>query len=162
MERTDAAPTPAAVVADFADHLLLERGLSEHTVRAYVSDLRALLAFVLGPDATGFVPSELSLVALRAWLAEDAAAGRSRATLARRAATARAFTAWAHRTGLLGADVGARLASPRPVNALPTVLAPEAAAQLLDTARDRAADGTRARIGLGRPRADLRERPARQ
>lgn len=146
MECTDAAPTPAAVVADFADHLLLERGLSEHTVRAYVSDLRALLAFVLGPDATGFVPSELSLVALRAWLAEDAAAGRSRATLARRAATARAFTAWAHRTGLLGADVGARLASPRPVNALPTVLAPEAAAQLLDTARDRAADGTPARI----------------
>ncbi|MGM0385770.1 MAG: site-specific integrase, partial [Actinomycetota bacterium] len=120
MEQQDGARTPAAVVDTFAGHLRLERGLSEHTVRAYRADLRSLLDFVLGPDASLFEPAEVTLVALRAWLARDAEDGRSRATLARRAATARTFTAWAHRTGLLASDVGARLASPRAANALPT------------------------------------------
>lgn len=141
----DRESTPGAVLGAFADHLRLERGLSEHTVRAYVSDLRALLEFVLGPDATAVDPAEVTLVALRGWLARDSAEGRSRATLARRAATARAFTAWAHRTGRLPSDVGARLASPRGEGALPTVVAAEAAARLLDTARQRA-EGSPTRV----------------
>lgn len=134
-----------AAVAAFADYLTLERGMSEHTVRAYTSDLRSLLAFALGPEAAEFEPAALTLVSLRAWLA-DAATGLSRATLARRAATARAFTAWAHRTGLLSSDVGARLASSRSPNALPTVIDAPAAARLLDTARSIAADGGAARV----------------
>ncbi|NCD19190.1 MAG: recombinase XerC [Actinobacteria bacterium] len=138
--------TPAAVVDAFADHLLLERGLSGHTVRAYRGDLRSLLDFVLGPDAPLFDPAELTLVALRAWLARDAEDGRSRATLARRAAAARTFTAWARRTGLIASDVGARLASPRAANALPDVLTREAAAALLDAARHLAADGSPVRL----------------
>jgi integrase/recombinase XerC len=145
MEKDGHLP-PGAVVDAFADHLLLERGLSDHTVRAYRGDLRSLLDFVLGPDAPVFDPAELTLVALRAWLARDAEEGRSRATLARRAATARTFTAWACRTGLVASDVGTRLASPRAANALPGVLTPGAAAALLDTAEELAADGSPARL----------------
>ena len=39
-------------------------------------------------------------------------AGLSRTTIARRAAAARTFTAWAKRTGLLTTDPAARLGSP--------------------------------------------------
>ena len=52
--------------------------------------------------------------ALRGWLAEAHAAGAGRSTLARRAAAARTFTAWAHRRGRLSPRPGrpARVAPP--------------------------------------------------
>ncbi|WP_433539129.1 tyrosine-type recombinase/integrase [Micromonospora sp. CA-249363] len=52
--------------------------------------------------------------------------------MARRAASARAFSAWAHRAGLLPADVGAALASPRAHRELPGVLRADQAAALLE------------------------------
>ena len=59
--------------------------------------------------------------------------GAARASLARRAAAARAFSVWAHRRGL-AADVAAGLASPRVVRGLPSVLRVDQAATLLDGA----------------------------
>lgn len=105
----------AAALADFARHLELERGRSAHTVRAYRGDLTGLLSRV------GDV-AELDLPLLRRWLADGHAAGTGRSTLARRAAAARTFTAWAHRTGRLARDPGGQLVSPRPRPALPDVL----------------------------------------
>ncbi|EOD65869.1 integrase/recombinase XerC, partial [Amycolatopsis vancoresmycina DSM 44592] len=72
-----------AVVAGYERHLGLERGLSAHTVRAYVGDAVALLGFVV--DGGGEV-ADLDLARLRAWLAAQQAGGASRTTLARRAA----------------------------------------------------------------------------
>ena len=34
-----------SVLDEFADHLRHERGRSEHTIRAYLSDVRGLIAF---------------------------------------------------------------------------------------------------------------------
>lgn len=131
----------AALLDAYERHLALERGLSVNTVRAYRADVAALLAFLAGPDAAAVRPGDITLAGLRAWLAEAAESGRSRATLARHAAAARSFTAWAHRSGRLTADVGARLASPRPARTLPAVLTREAAAELLDHARAAALGG---------------------
>src|SRR5690242_13050472 len=108
------APGPAAALDAFLQHLALERGRSEHTVRAYRADLVGLLAGLR--DLSG-----LDLSVLRRWLAAGHASGLGRATLARRAAAARSFTAWAHRSGRIPVDPGARLASPRPRRALPAV-----------------------------------------
>lgn len=127
----------AAVLADYRAFLAVQRGLSEHTVRAYVADAGDLLAS-LPPDAD---LTAIDLTQLRAWLARHARLGRSRATLARRAAGARSFTAWAHRTGLLANDPGLRLQSPRPGTSVPTVLGVDEAAHLLDVAAELAADG---------------------
>ncbi|MFC4945390.1 tyrosine recombinase XerC [Pseudonocardia sp. GCM10023141] len=126
------APAVAAALDGFVRHLELERGRSPHTVRAYRGDLAGLLAGV--PDL-----ATLDLPVLRRWLAAGHAAGVGRATLARRAAAARTFTAWARRTGLLATDPGARLASPRPRPALPAVLAVDQAAAVLDAAGSGAA-----------------------
>jgi integrase/recombinase XerC len=73
------------------------------------------------------------LTVLRSWLARLRTTGAARASLARRAAAARSFTAWAHRTGWLVSDVGARLASPKGGLTLPSVLRVDQAAEMLST-----------------------------
>jgi integrase/recombinase XerC len=124
-------PDVAAALAAFVEHLRLERGRSPHTVRAYRSDLVGLLAGLPALPA-------LDLERLRGWLADAHGSGSARATLARRAAAARAFTRWAHRLGLLPTDPGARLAAPRGRRTLPTVLDRDQTGAVLDTAVARA------------------------
>ena len=131
-DRPGLAPDIGRAVTAFVEHLRLERGRSEHTVRAYRADLTGLLAGLTALDS-------LDLARLRGWLADAHAAGAARSTLSRRAAAARTFTRWAHRRGLLPADPGARLAAPRPRSALPTVLAREQAGAVLDLAGSGAA-----------------------
>jgi integrase/recombinase XerC len=130
----DLAPAVAGHLEDFLAHLELERGRSPHTVRAYRGDLTTLLATVPGL-------AELDLGVLRGWLAAQHATGAGRSTLARRAAAARTFTAWARRTGLIATDPGSRLVSPRPRPALPAVPDSEQTAAALDAAGSGAAEG---------------------
>ncbi|MDD7931736.1 tyrosine-type recombinase/integrase [Actinomycetospora straminea] len=141
---TAAAATAAAHLAAFASHLRYERALSPHTVRAYVGDVGSLLGHLRGPDLAEDAPLELDaldLAGLRAWLADERGRGASRTTLARRAAAARTFTAWAARTGRAPTDAGARLASPRAHRRLPEVLRTDQAAAALAAAASGAAEG---------------------
>lgn len=110
----------AEALAGFTAHVRDERGRSAHTVRAYVADVHALLAFVACTGRRDL--QAVDLAAMRAWLAAMHASGQSRASIARRAAAARSFTGWCARQGLLDADPGSRLASPRVQRRLPTVL----------------------------------------
>jgi integrase/recombinase XerC len=120
----------ADAVADFERYLRLQRARSEHTIRAYVGDVVSLLdhANRLGVSR----PRDLDLAVLRSWLARRRSAGAARASLARQAASARAFTGWARRTGLTSADAGELLVSPRPHRVLPAVLAPDEAIALIE------------------------------
>ncbi|APU13848.1 site-specific recombinase XerD [Actinoalloteichus sp. GBA129-24] len=107
---------------DFVRHLRLERNLSEHTVRAYRGDVTSLLGHVV--DCGGVEATAVDLRMLRSWLAMQHGAGASRATLARRAASARALTSWAHTAGRIAHDPGPRLSAPSPRRRLPVVLRP--------------------------------------
>lgn len=139
----------------------MERGLSEHTVRAYLADVVSLLGHLhgipaedaeaspgaVGPgeaspgdaspgeaspaDASAVAFAELDVATLRGWLATQRSAGISRTTLARRSASVRTFSAWAHRAGLLEGDPGARLVAPRAHRTLPGVLRAEQATDVL-------------------------------
>jgi integrase/recombinase XerC len=122
----------ALALADFVAHLRLERGRSEHTVRAYRADLTGLLAGLRSLAG-------LDLGRLRGWLADAHAAGAARSTLARRAAAARSFTRWAHRCGLVPVDPGARLSAPPARRTLPTVLDRDQTVAVLDAAITEAA-----------------------
>ena len=128
-----AVPLPAAL-ADAADgfrrHLALERSRSPHTVRAYCADVALLLEHAARRGVV--TPDEIDLAVLRSWLARLRSGGVARTTLARRGSSARVFTAWAHRRGLMSKDPGAALASPRAHRPLPDVLQPDEAARLLD------------------------------
>lgn len=76
--------------------------------------------------------SGLDLSLLRSWLARQRSQGAAPRTLARRAAAARALTAWAQRTGRRDTDPGRELASPKLPAHLPRVLDVRQAAALLD------------------------------
>jgi integrase/recombinase XerC len=129
------------LLSDYERHLRSERGLSEHTVRGYVGDIVSLLGFLYGVHQDGEKSAGtstarsaldgLDVSVLRSWLAVQHGAGASRTTLARRAAAARTFTAWARRKGALAGDPGARLVAPRAHRNLPGVLRPEQAGDLL-------------------------------
>ena len=125
-------------LAEYETYLRLERGRSEHTVRAYLADLTALLAFAAD---RGVAADRLDLATLRAWLGERAASGAARTTLARQASSARTYTAWAARRGHLDADPGVRLKTPRAHRTLPTVLSSDDAGQALRNAASVAAEG---------------------
>lgn len=129
-----------SAIDDFLDHLAGERRCSPHTVRAYASDLRSLGTFcsLHGVDD----PAHLSLATLRAWLAELSREGRSRSTIARRAASARSFTSWCQRRGLMEVDPGERLASPQVSQVLPDVLDMGEATALMEHAAVAADDGS--------------------
>ena len=104
----------------FRRHLSAGRGLSPHTVRAYLSDAALLLGHAADCGIDDVAEIDIALV--RAWLATQHTAGHSRATIARRAAAARALTAFAHERGLLPRDPGPLLGTPKARRPLPTVL----------------------------------------
>ena len=118
----------------FVEHLSSERGLSRHTVRAYASDIDALLAHAASRGVTDI--SDMRLLELRGWLADQERRGLSRSTMARRAASARVFTEWAHHRGLIDSDVGSRLASPKLARRLPPVLSADQAREMLQIAAE--------------------------
>lgn len=119
----------------FARHLAWQRNRSEHTIRAYVGDVEKLIAFcsAAAPDADGMA-SLVTLRALRSWLASMSADGASRATLARRASSARTFTAWLCSIGILTVDPAARLVAPPAHRTLPGVLRERDAAEAMKAA----------------------------
>ena len=130
----DERPSPAwqEALDGFTRHLQDERGRSVHTVRAYVTDVQDLIHFAA--DRGIVEPAGIDLAVLRSWLAAATTAGMSRSTIARRSASARAFTSWCHRRGIISIDPGHRLVSPRVRSKLPTVLDQNQALQVLDHA----------------------------
>jgi len=108
-----------AALDGFERHLAAERGLSPHTVRAYTGDVRSLLEHAAQGGITA--PDGLDITVLRRWLAAQYGTGHARATLARRAAAARAFTAWARVGGWLGRDPGPLLGTAKIRRRLPQV-----------------------------------------
>ena len=118
---------------------LLATRRAPRTVDAYRRDLAGLQAWLKRPVATA-TPEELER-----WLAEQRAAGRSPATLARRSAAARAFYRHQMLLGTRDDNPAAELDLPRRVRRLPRTLSPGEAERLVE-----AANGTTPR--------DLRDR----
>ncbi|MEZ5160832.1 MAG: site-specific integrase [Marmoricola sp.] len=118
-----------AALAAYERHLVSERDLSTHTVRAYVGDAESLLEHAQALGVEQLASMDLRL--LRSWLAKQQTLGKARATMARRATAARMFTAWAHRTGRTPVDVGVSLVSPKVSKSLPATLSPDQARALL-------------------------------
>jgi integrase/recombinase XerC len=128
MELTSAADA-------FAAHLEQVRRLSPATVRAYRSDLRDLAESVGAASLR-----DVDLEMLRDWLWRATQRGDARSTLARRAAAARAFFAWAKDEELIAVDPALRLIAPKRGRSLPAVASQDGMRELLD-GRARAAMG---------------------
>lgn len=120
-----------AALDRFERYLALERSRSEHTRRAYVGDVTSLLEFAAAEHGINVLP-EIDLAVLRLWLGVQQARGKAPATLARHAASARTFMAWALREEIIPADPSLRLRSPKNAKRLPHVLQDSQMHRLLD------------------------------
>jgi integrase/recombinase XerC len=150
MASPEPEPLPGAMAAAltaFRCHIEAERGLSRHTVRAYTGDVSSLLRYAAMAGVTAL--DELDIGLLRGWLGQQHGSGSSRATLARRAAAARTFTAFACARGLMGVDPGPLLGTPRAPRRLPNVLSQDQVSAVLDARNARAREGERAGSGRG-------------
>jgi len=110
----------AELIAKYEEHLALVRNLADNSIRAYVSDLQSFLNHIEKLGITEF--SQLELTHLRSWVANIQSTCASRATMARRIVSIRAFTYWAASEGWMPSDIGANLAIPKPHKTLPEVL----------------------------------------
>ena len=122
-------------IRQFADYLRVEKGFSEHTMRAYLADLAQFCDYVKhGPKAiagdaqhTPATPS-LSLLRrarrndVRAFLAHVQTAGGSARTSARKLASIRAAYKFFVRMGDLDANPGQTVRSPKLPRSLPDML----------------------------------------
>lgn len=115
-------------IYDFAEHQRLVLGRSEATIKGYTSDLLDLAKTI---DSF----SSFTLPRLRKWLAAAVAEGKARSTLARRTASAKAFSTWAVKQGYLRTDEAAKLSSPKVPKHLPKVLDTKEASAAMDNAK---------------------------
>ncbi|MDO5533092.1 MAG: tyrosine recombinase XerC [Propionibacteriaceae bacterium] len=111
------APGLLAALQMWAEHLHLGRNLSEHTRRAYASDLEDLAGWVATRGVSAWTQVDHRM--LRAWLADLHRRGAERTTMARRATAARVFFAWAQAHGIVDADPGQALQAPKASRTLP-------------------------------------------
>lgn len=126
-------------VDDFVASLVSQRGLSEHTARAYANDLGQLAVFA--QSSTVENAENLTLELLRDWLWELSVTGRSQASIARKAAAARAFTKWMRAQNITQTDVGSRLKAPKSDSSLPRVLTSNALESIFHELQLMSADG---------------------
>src|SRR5579875_1327602 len=109
------APAGAAALAAWAMHLESERHASPHTLRAYLADVRELLA-IAGGD-----PRAVRAETIRHWL--RTLDGRlARTSIARKLAAVRAFFRFLVRMGYLAADPAASVGTPKTRRRLPAHL----------------------------------------
>ncbi|GAA1340651.1 tyrosine recombinase XerC [Arthrobacter roseus] len=126
-------------VEGFLRYLVAERGRSINTCRAYESDLTSLLLYCSAGGAS--VLEDISLNMLRGWLGALNTKGQARSTLARRAAAARSFAAWAVREELISVNPALRLRAPKREQTLPHVLAHAQLSTLFESLESEATEG---------------------
>jgi len=133
-----------AALDEFAAHLSQIERASEHTQRAYLSDLRQLAEFLAG---RGAVLDGATRDDLRAFLASRTGANAP-ATLARKQAALRAFYEHRVRRGHLQDSPARRLAFPRRRTSLPNVVAVDDCFGLIDAPNARILLGVRDRCAI--------------
>lgn len=127
----------ARAVRTYLDHLAVERGLADNTLKSYRRDLRRYLSFLQaqGIDELGAVTEQTVagfLMALREGDAEHPPLGA--ASAGRTLVAVRGFHRFCVRDGLLPADPSAGVSPPRPARRLPKALSIGDVEAILDAA----------------------------
>lgn len=124
-------PTIRQAREEWGRYLLGVEGKSERSVRAYDCDLRVLEAHVGASTPV----ERIDRVAVRSFLAAEARAGLSGATLQRRMSALRRFFDFCRRRGWVAEDPTAGLRSPRKGRPIPRFLSEVEAARLVEAPR---------------------------
>jgi integrase/recombinase XerC len=125
-------------IAGFELHLDAGRGYSGNTVKAYLTDVQDLADFLNKKNVENI--DDLTLEQLRDWLWQATQSGLTKATIARKSAAVRSFTAWALKNGLTNSDPGLRLRSPKASRTLPKVVSRESLAMVFEALQQNATE----------------------
>lgn len=112
----------------FLDHLVLERNLSPHTVRAYRRDLERFHEFLavefLNIEAAAVEPQQVDALAVRSYVAALARNGIGRTSQARALSAVRSLLRFACREGVIQDNPAASIRTPKQPKHLPRHLRP--------------------------------------
>jgi integrase/recombinase XerC len=129
-------PVPA-----FLEYLAVERGASPHTLRGYATDLAELRRFLAGRGVSDLAGVDTRAVrAYLAWLHERRL---SKATIARKLASARSCLRFLARRGMIDVNPARQVRSPRLGRRLPSFLPKDEATELLDQKPEESEAGRR-------------------
>ena len=124
----------------FIRHLEIERGVSQHTVRAYRKDLAEFYEHV----KTG--PEKIDMLDVRGFVAEQIEGGLKKKTVSRRLSSVRSFFNFLYREGRIKANTAKLVSTPKVPKLLPRFLSVDDVFSLIEKpegigfnpARDRA------------------------
>ncbi len=105
----------------FLQSLAIERGASQHTVRAYTREIRAAAEFLERTVGAGAGLAAVEHTHLRAYLGELFGRGLTAASVARALAAVRSWFRWATRAGYLERNPALLVGTPRRPQHLPRV-----------------------------------------
>ena len=111
---------------------LARAGNSEHSIRAYASDLQQFLRYLSPPDLAPPEPAGIDLMLLREWLASLYRDELSSLTLRRKLAAIRGLFRFMLREGVVSLNVARLVRTPKAPKNLPEVMTAEQANTLLD------------------------------
>jgi integrase/recombinase XerC len=111
---------------------LTRAGNSEHSIRAYESDLRQFLAYLSPPDLAPPPPAAIDLLILREWLASLYRDELSAVTLRRKLAAVRGLFRFLLREGVVPLNVARLVRTPKAPKKLPEVMTAEQVNSLID------------------------------
>jgi integrase/recombinase XerD len=129
-------------LAQFLQHLIVERGLSQKSVEAYRSDLSKFFGFC------GKTPDRVRREDVRRFLGQERAEGLSASTAARRLVALRTFYRFLLLEKIVGVDPTENVDAPRTFKHLPSYLTAEEVDGLLDAPRTDTPVGLRNRAML--------------
>ena len=133
-DRTDDAGIKQELES-FLEHLALNENASDHTVRAYESDLSQFLSFLsqqTGRKRIDLRSEEFSHLNIRAFLGDLHKRGNSRSSAARKLAALRTFSRYLRREGVLESDPASLVGTPKREQRLPAHLGEAEVTTLLE------------------------------
>ena len=122
MNGSEAGPPAARTIEEFLTYIDRERRLSPHTVDAYRRDLASFSAFMDEHKGSGWRPSDVERLDIRAWLRSLKDAGRAGSTIRRRLAAVRSLYRFLYGTERAPANPARAVKTPRTDQRLPAWL----------------------------------------
>ena len=122
-------------LTEFLEHLRLNENASDHTVRAYESDLTQLITFTAkeaGRKRYELTPDDLTQLSIRAFLGDLQKRGISKASAARKLAAIRTFARYLRREGVIDDDPSTLVGTPKREQRLPAHLGEAEMTRLLE------------------------------
>ena len=122
-------------LAEFLEHLRLNENASQHTVRAYESDLSQFLVFLAARGSrtrAQLTVADVDHLSIREFLGDLHRRGNTRSSAARKLAAIRTFSRYLRREGILDGDPAALVGTPKREQRLPAHLGEAEMSALLD------------------------------